>query len=55
MDILHSLTPELFDTLIIVVILIGLAMAAVRLYADFTRPLPPEPPYRPPYDEEQAT
>jgi hypothetical protein len=35
-----TITPELFDTLIIAVILIGLALAAVRLYADFTRPLP---------------
>jgi cytochrome c oxidase assembly protein Cox11 len=33
---------RVFDTLIIVVILIGLALAAVRLYRDFTRPLPPE-------------
>ncbi|MDX1992963.1 MAG: hypothetical protein SF029_11255 [bacterium] len=39
MDIL---TREFFDTLIIVVILIGMALAAVRLYRDFTRPLPPE-------------
>jgi cytochrome c oxidase assembly protein Cox11 len=38
----ENLTPEFFDTLIIVVILIGLALAAVRLYRDFTRPLPPE-------------
>jgi len=37
-----TITPELFDTLIIVCILIGLALAVVRLYADFTRPLPPE-------------
>jgi cytochrome c oxidase assembly protein Cox11 len=33
---------EFFDTLIIVVVIIGLAFAAVRLYRDFTRPLPPE-------------
>ncbi|MCC6801309.1 MAG: hypothetical protein IT319_00390 [Anaerolineae bacterium] len=39
---LNSLTPELFDTLIIVVIILGLALAIVRLYADFTRPLPPD-------------
>lgn len=38
---LNSLTPEFFDTLIIVVIILGLALAVVRLYADFTRPLPP--------------
>lgn len=39
---LSSLTPELFDTLIVVVIILGIALAVVRLYADFTRPLPPE-------------
>lgn len=38
---MSSLTPQFFDTLIIVVILVGLALAAVRLYQDFTRPLPP--------------
>lgn len=38
------LTPQFFDLLIIVVIVVGLALAAVRLYADFTRPLPPRPP-----------
>jgi hypothetical protein len=37
-----TITPELFDTLIIACILIGLALAVVRLYADFTRPLPPK-------------
>ncbi|RMF77230.1 MAG: hypothetical protein D6737_18335 [Chloroflexi bacterium] len=37
------LTREVFDTLIVVVIIIGLALAAVRLYADLSRPLPPEP------------
>jgi hypothetical protein len=35
------LTPEFFDLLIIVVIILGLALAGVRLYSDFTRPLPP--------------
>lgn len=54
MDFLSSLTPELFDTLIVVVVLIGLAMAAVRLYADFTRPLPHEPSEHRPYDEEHT-
>jgi hypothetical protein len=39
---MNTLTPQFFDTLIIVVILVGLALAAVRLYQDFTRPLPPE-------------
>jgi hypothetical protein len=28
----------------VVVIILGLALAAVRLYADFTRPLPPPSP-----------
>lgn len=36
------LTPEFFDTLIIVVIIVGSAFAIVRLYRDFTRPLPPD-------------
>ncbi|MBK8020336.1 MAG: hypothetical protein IPK19_02650 [Chloroflexi bacterium] len=40
----RSLTPEFFDTLVIVVIILGLAFAAVRLYADFTRPLPEDRP-----------
>lgn len=39
------LTREVFDTLIIVVILIGTALAIVRLYRDFTRPLPPPQPF----------
>ncbi len=34
------LTPQVFDLLIVVVIILGLALAAVRLYADLTRPLP---------------
>lgn len=34
------MTREVWDTLILVVILIGTALAAVRLYRDFTRPLP---------------
>jgi hypothetical protein len=42
MDIWKSFTPQFFDTLVIVVIIIGLALAVVRLYADFTRKLPPE-------------
>lgn len=36
----RSLTPEFFDTLIVVIIIIGLALIVVRLYADFSRPLP---------------
>lgn len=34
------LTPENFDLLIYAVIVIGLILAAGRLYQDFTRPLP---------------
>ncbi len=41
-DFIHSLTPDFFSTLVIVFIIIGLALAIVRLYADFTRPLPPD-------------
>lgn len=37
---LDFMTREVFDALIIAVIIIGLALAAVRLYDDFTRPLP---------------
>lgn len=36
---LSILTREVFDTLIMAVILIGGALAVVRLYRDFTRPL----------------
>ena len=42
MDIWKSFTPEFFNTLVIVIIIIGLALAFVRLYRDFTRPLPPD-------------
>lgn len=41
---MNFLTPELFDLLIVAVIMIGLAFAAVRFYADMTRPLPPRRP-----------
>lgn len=37
---MNALTPQFFDTLIIIVILVGLALAAVRLYRDLSRPLP---------------
>ncbi|MBI1260075.1 MAG: hypothetical protein GC204_21615 [Chloroflexi bacterium] len=40
MDIWKNFTPEFFDTLVIVIIILGLALAVVRLYRDFTRPLP---------------
>jgi hypothetical protein len=36
------LTREVFDTLILVVVMLGLAFAFLRLRKDFTRPLPPE-------------
>ena len=42
MDIWKNFTPEFFDTLVIVVIIIGLALAVVRLYADFSRKIPLE-------------
>src|SRR5690606_27996402 len=41
---MEFITPEFFDLLIIVVIIIGLIAAFFRLRADLTRPLPPEPP-----------
>lgn len=39
---MQFMTRELFDLLIIVVIIIGLIAAFFRLRADLTRPLPPE-------------
>ena len=33
-----TFTPQFFDTLVIAVILIGLALAGVRFYRDMTRP-----------------
>lgn len=38
---LTFLTPTFFDTLVIVVILVGGAFAAVRLYRDLSQPAPP--------------
>ncbi|MCA0458222.1 MAG: hypothetical protein LCI00_29920 [Chloroflexi bacterium] len=38
---MQFMTRDMFDALIIIVILVGLALAARRLYTDFTRPLPP--------------
>ena len=38
------LTPEVFDMLVIIVIILGVALAGVRLYDDLTRPLPPARP-----------
>lgn len=43
---MRFLTPEFFDALVIAVIIIGAALASIRLYRDFTRPLPPEFPRR---------
>ena len=39
---MQNLTPEFFNGLIIVVMLIGLVMAGIRFYRDMTRPLPPQ-------------
>ena len=39
---MQFMTREVFDTLIIVIIIIGGAFAVVRLYKDLTRPLPDE-------------
>jgi hypothetical protein len=36
------LTREFFDTLVIIVIVVGLILAARRFYQDMTRPLPPD-------------
>ncbi len=44
---MEFMTREVFDTLIIIAIMLGLALATVRLYKDFTRPLPGDPDYRP--------
>jgi hypothetical protein len=43
------LRPEIFDLLVIIVIILGLALAGVRLYDDLTRPMPPA---RPVLDED---
>ncbi|MCC6616953.1 MAG: hypothetical protein IT320_26010 [Anaerolineae bacterium] len=50
MDFIHSLTPDFFDSMVCAVIIIGIALAVVRLYSDFTRKLPPED--RPPQKNE---
>ena len=48
---MQFLTPQVFDVLVVVVIILGGALAAVRLYDDLTRPLPPsEPPVNPDED-----
>lgn len=38
---MQFMTREVFDALIIVVIVVGLIAAARRLRQDFTRPMPP--------------
>lgn len=35
------LTPEFFNTLIIINMIVGLLLAGFRFYKDMTRPLPP--------------
>jgi hypothetical protein len=47
---LTFMTREVFDLIVIVVIIIGLIAAALRLRADLTRPLPPERPQWQPFD-----
>jgi hypothetical protein len=42
---MNFLTREFFDWLIIGVIAVGLILAALRLRADLTRPLPPQSPF----------
>jgi cytochrome c oxidase assembly protein Cox11 len=39
---LPFMTREVFDTLILAVMILGLALAVVRLYRDFTRRLHPD-------------
>lgn len=38
------MTRELWEALIAAVLILGAALVAVRLYADFSRPLPPDDP-----------
>ncbi len=46
-ELFSPLTPQFFDALVIIVIGIGLVLAGVRLYRDFTRPLSSETPLAP--------
>jgi hypothetical protein len=39
---MQFLTREVFDTIIVVIIIVGLAWAVIRIYGDLTRPLPPD-------------
>jgi hypothetical protein len=52
---MQFMTREMFDLLIIVVIIIGLIAAAFRLRADLTRPLPPERPEWQTFDPDEDT
>ncbi len=46
---MEYMTREVFDTMILVVVILGLPMAFVRLYRDLSRPLPPQHPFDPRY------
>ncbi|MCU0496364.1 MAG: hypothetical protein MUF87_03315 [Anaerolineae bacterium] len=48
------LTREVFDTAILLVIMIGSALAIVRFYRDMIRPLPGDPRYRRPLPDNTA-
>lgn len=39
---MHQLTPEVFNTLVIANMIVGLLLAAVRFTQDMRRPLPDE-------------
>jgi hypothetical protein len=40
--LMQTLTPEFFNALIVIVIVAGLSLAALRFYRDMTRTLPPQ-------------
>ena len=50
--VMSFMTRGVFDTLIIAIIIIGGALAVVRLYKDLTRPLPGERPQPPVYEDD---
>jgi len=52
---MQFMTRQVFDLLIIIVIIIGLIAAFFRLRADLTRPLPPERPPWPPVNPDEDT
>lgn len=39
---MKTLTPEFFNALILIVIIVGLVIAGIRFYRDMVRPLPPQ-------------